>query len=75
MIMPKKDGYQTIREIRSMKKYKNVPIIAITAKAMTEDKEKCLKAGADDYLVKPIYVDQLFACIQKWLYKRNASKN
>ncbi len=67
MMMPEMDGYETIREIRSSEKYAAVPIIAVTANAMNGDKEKCLVAGANEYIAKPIDVDKLLAIIEKWL--------
>lgn len=59
MMMPIKDGYQTIKAIRKDKNLKCIPIIAITAQAMKGDREKCLEAGADDYATKPINIDEL----------------
>lgn len=67
MMMPEMDGYETIREIRSSEKHAAVPIIAVTANAMNGDKEKCLVAGANEYIAKPIDVDKLLAIIEKWL--------
>lgn len=59
MMMPDMDGYDAIPIIKEIPNYNNVPIIAVTAQAMTGDKEKCLQAGADDYISKPINVDKL----------------
>lgn len=67
MMMPEMDGYETIRQIRSSGRYAAVSVIAITANAMSGDKEKCLEAGADEYIAKPIDVDKLLALIEKWL--------
>lgn len=67
IMMPDLDGYETTLTIRNIPQYKKVPIIALTAKAMVGDKEKCLKAGASDYLSKPINVDQLTSLMQVWL--------
>lgn len=67
IMMPDLDGYQTTLSIRNMTKYKKLPIIALTAKAMVGDREKCLQAGASDYLSKPINVEQLASLIQVWL--------
>lgn len=67
MMMPEMDGYETIRKIRSSGMYAAVPVIAVTANAMNGDKEKCLEAGADEYIAKPIDVDKLVAVIEKWL--------
>jgi two-component system, cell cycle response regulator DivK len=57
--MPDLDGYDTIRIIRGLETLRDVPIIAVTAKAMKEDREKCLRAGANDYISKPVNVEQL----------------
>lgn len=67
MMMPDMDGYEAIREIKSDNKYKNLPVIAVTAQAMYGDKEKCLAAGADHYIPKPIDVDQLLAILGKYV--------
>lgn len=67
MMMPEMDGYETIRKIRSSGQHATIPIIAVTANAMNGDKEKCLVAGADEYIAKPIDVDKLVAIIEKWL--------
>lgn len=68
MMMPEMDGYETIREIRKNPAYRNLPIIAVTAKAMTGDREKCIGAGASDYITKPVDVDQLTSLLRVWLY-------
>jgi CheY-like chemotaxis protein len=67
MMMAEMDGYETISIIRSSSEYPDVPIIAVTANAMSGDREKCLEAGANGYISKPINVDQLLDMIQKWL--------
>ncbi|MDD5035837.1 MAG: response regulator, partial [Methylococcaceae bacterium] len=67
IMMPDMDGYETTREIRKMAKFKKLPVIALTAKAMVGDREKCLEAGASDYLSKPINVEQLTSLMQVWL--------
>lgn len=67
MMMPGMDGYEAIRIIRSTEQYATIPVIAVTAQAMSGDKEKCLAAGADGYIAKPIDVDKLVAVIEKWL--------
>jgi len=67
IMMPEMDGYETIEKIRSIEDFKDVPIIAVTANAMKEDKEKCLSAGANDYMSKPIDIDKLFVMIQMFL--------
>lgn len=71
MMMPKMDGYETAQRIRSNSKFKKLPVIAVTAKAMTGDREKCIKAGASDYITKPIDIDQLLSLLRVWLYDKN----
>ena len=68
MMMPNLDGYETAKLIRENKKWKNLPVIAVTAKAMTGDREKCINAGASDYITKPVDVDQLLSLLRVWLY-------
>lgn len=68
IMMPEMDGYEAIERIRKMPDHKNLPIIAVTAKAMKEDREKCLNVGASDYLVKPVEPNQLISLITVWLY-------
>lgn len=70
MMMPKLDGYQTIKQIRLNPTYKHLPILAVTAKAMMGDREKCIAAGASDYISKPVDVDQLMSLLRVWLYDR-----
>ncbi|RDU37637.1 hybrid sensor histidine kinase/response regulator [Neobacillus piezotolerans] len=67
IMMPIMDGYETMQQIRGMDRYGNIPIIALTAKAMKGDKEKCLEAGASDYISKPLKMDQLFSAMRVWL--------
>ena len=67
IMMPDMDGYTVTQQIRKMQEHKEVPIIAVTANAMKGDKEKCLDAGANDYMSKPIDIDKLFVMIQMWL--------
>ncbi|GAB3169226.1 response regulator [Telluribacter humicola] len=69
MMMPEMDGYESTRRIRGIHKYKNLPVIAITAKAMAGDREKCIAAGASDYITKPVDVDQLISLLRVWLYQ------
>ncbi|RFM27750.1 response regulator [Deminuibacter soli] len=70
MMMPEMDGYETTRRIRFEYKWKNLPVIAVTAKAMTGDREKCINAGASDYITKPVDIDQLLSLLRVWLYER-----
>jgi signal transduction histidine kinase/DNA-binding response OmpR family regulator/CHASE3 domain sensor protein/HAMP domain-containing protein len=70
MMMPELDGYQTTSRIRQMGAYKQLPILAVTAKAMMGDREKCISAGASDYISKPVDVDQLISLLRVWLYDR-----
>lgn len=69
IMMPEMDGYETMRAIRQMPEYETLPIIALTAKAMKFDREKCIDAGASDYLSKPVILEKLFSLIKVWLYK------
>jgi CheY-like chemotaxis protein/signal transduction histidine kinase/HAMP domain-containing protein len=69
IMMPEMDGYQTIREIRKEAKYRTLPILALTAKAMKGDREKCLDAGASDYIAKPVNTDQLLSLMRVWLFR------
>jgi len=68
MMMPEMDGYETIRLMRNNPKYSKLPIMAVTAKAMTGDREKCIVAGASDYISKPVDTDQLLSLLRVWLY-------
>ncbi len=65
--MPKKDGYEATREIRAQDRFKDLPIIAMTANAMTGDKEKCIAAGMNDHIGKPINIKDLFSKLSKWI--------
>ena len=69
IMMPEMDGYQTMREIRSNPKFRNMPMLALTAKAMKGDREKCLDAGASDYIAKPVNTDQLLSLMRVWLFR------
>jgi CheY-like chemotaxis protein len=71
MMMPEMDGYDAMRAIRSMHGMNKLPIIAVTAKAMAEDRQKCISAGASDYITKPVDKDQLMSLLRVWLYDRN----
>jgi HAMP domain-containing protein/CheY-like chemotaxis protein/signal transduction histidine kinase len=69
IMMPEMDGYQTMQVIREEGKWRRLPIIALTAKAMKGDREKCLQAGASDYLAKPVNTEQLLAALRMWLHR------
>ena len=69
IMMPEMDGYETMREIRSAPNFRTLPILALTAKAMKGDREKCLDAGASDYIAKPVNTDQLLSLMRVWLYR------
>jgi CheY-like chemotaxis protein len=69
IMMPEMDGYQTMQVIRSNAAFRRMPIIALTAKAMKGDREKCLEAGASDYLAKPVNTEQLLSALRMWLLR------
>jgi CheY-like chemotaxis protein len=68
VMMPEMDGYETMRRIRSDGRFRSLPIIALTAKAMKGDREKCLEAGASDYVAKPVNTGQLLSLVRTWLH-------
>ena len=63
------DGYQTMREIRKDPQFRSLPILALAAKAMKGDREKCLEAGASDYIAKSVNTEQLLSMLRVWLYR------
>ena len=69
IMMPEMDGYQTMAQIRKNANFRRLPIIALTAKAMKGDREKCLDAGASDYLAKPVNTEQLLSALRSWLHR------
>ncbi|HXM35834.1 MAG TPA: response regulator, partial [Pyrinomonadaceae bacterium] len=70
IMMPEMDGYEAIAAIRQLDEFKDLPIIALTAKAMKADRDRCLEVGASDYISKPLDLDQLFSLLRVWLYRR-----
>ena len=67
IMMPEMDGYEATREIRKDSRFKRLPIIAVTAKAMSDDQEKCRQAGANDYLAKPVDLNKLLSLLRVWM--------
>jgi CheY-like chemotaxis protein len=72
MMMPEMDGYESTAAIRKNTRFRDLPIIAVTAKAMMGDRVKCINAGASDYITKPVDIDQLFSLLRVWLYERSS---
>ena len=69
IMMPELDGYETMRAVRERGAFAKLPIIALTAKAMKGDREKCIDSGASDYITKPVDTDQLLSLMRVWLYQ------
>jgi CheY-like chemotaxis protein len=69
IMMPEMDGYETIRQIRGDQRFRTLPIVALTAKAMKGDREKCLEVGASDYIAKPVNTEQLLSLLRVWLHR------
>jgi CheY-like chemotaxis protein len=69
IMMPEMDGYEATREIRKIARFDKIPIVALTAKAMKGDREKCLAAGMSDYISKPVNIEQLLSLMRVWLYR------
>jgi CheY-like chemotaxis protein len=69
IMMPEMDGLQAIRALRSEPQYGKLPIIALTAKAMQDDRDRCIAAGANDYIAKPLDVDKLLSLARVWIRK------
>jgi CheY-like chemotaxis protein len=69
VMMPEMDGYDTMRAVRNIREFRTLPIVALTAKAMKGDREKCIEAGASDYITKPADSDQLLSLMRVWLYR------
>jgi len=69
IMMPEMDGYETMKRIRSQDRFKKLSVIALTAKAMRDDKQKCIDAGANDYIAKPVDIERLLSLMRVWLSK------
>jgi len=73
IMMPEMDGYQTIRAVRRIERFKDLPIIALTARAMKTDRDKCVEAGASEYIAKPLDMDQLLSMLRVWFRRRKGA--
>ena len=69
IMMPEMDGYEAISAIRQMEEFRQLPIIALTAKAMKADRDHCIEVGASDYISKPLDMNQLLSLLRVWLYR------
>jgi CheY-like chemotaxis protein len=69
IMMPEMDGFETTAQIRAIPRFRSLPIIALTAKAMKGDRERCIEAGASDYITKPVDMSQLLSLLRVWLYR------
>lgn len=69
IMMPEMDGYEAMSKIRKDARFVDLPIVALTAKAMSHDRKKCIDAGASDYITKPVNLEQLYSLLKVWLYK------
>jgi CheY-like chemotaxis protein len=74
IMMPDMDGYETMREVRAMKGFSDIPIVAVTAKAMKGDRQKCIQAGASDYVSKPVDIDQLISVLRVSIQRTDAAR-
>ncbi len=75
MVMPKKDGHATLKQIRSQPRFKDLPVLAVTAQAMKGDRDKCIQAGANDYIPKPIDIKKLLSLLRVWLATTEQDRN